>query len=128
MRLADLKKASSVAVHFAHSGEVDERVNTLGLSVLEGSVAEVKTDKELFSVVAEAMKFPDYFGNNWDALDECLSDLDWLPVDGYLLILRDAGKGWSRDPYLLGCFVTAWLESAEYWVEKQTPFHLIFVI
>lgn len=128
MRLTDLKKTSSVAVHFALSKEIDAGLEPLGLVVMEGSVSEVKTDKELFAVVSAAMQFPDYFGNNWDALDECLGDMDWLPSDGYLLVLRDATKGWSQNPYVLGRFVTSWLEASEYWMENHIPFHLVFVM
>ena len=128
MRLIDLKKASPVAVHFAQSDEVKSDIGSLGLAVMEGSVAGVTTDKDLFAVVSTAMQFPDYFGNNWDALDECLGDMDWLPADGYLLILRDAARGWSQSPYVLGRFVTSWLEACEYWTGNQVPFHLVFVM
>jgi len=129
MRLIDLKKTSAVAVHFILPEEVNTTdLASLGLEVMDGSVADVRTNLELFAVVAAAMQFPDYFGNNWDALDECLGDMDWLPADGYLLVLRDAAKGWSQNPYLLGSFVTSWLEAAEYWTENRTPFHLVFVM
>lgn len=128
MRLTDLKKATPVAVHFAQSEEVMADIGSLGLAVMEGSVARVTTDKDLFAVVSTAMQFPDYFGNNWDALDECLGDMDWLPADGYLLILRDAACGWSQSPRSLGRFVTAWLEASEYWTGNQIPFHLVFVM
>lgn len=128
MRLIDLKKASGVAIHFVLPNEIKADLGSLGLAVSEGSVADIKTDKDLFAVVATAMQFPDYFGNNWDALDECLGDMDWLPADGYLLVLHEAAKGWSQSPYVLGRFVTAWLEAAECWTDNQTPFHLVFVM
>ena len=128
MRLTDLKKVSTVSVHFARAEDFKSGLDSLGLRVLEGSVADIRTDEELFSVVASAMQFPDYFGHNWDALDECLSDMEWLPAEGYLLVLRDAAEGWSQSPYELGRFVTAWLEAGEHWVEEQTPFHLVFVV
>lgn len=128
MRLMDLKKASTVSVHFVRNDEIKIALNSMALTVLEGSIADVKTDKELFAVIASAMQFPDYFGHNWDALDECLCDMDWLPAEGYLLVLRNSAKGWSQSPYILGRFVTIWLEASEYWMKEQRPFHLVFVM
>jgi hypothetical protein len=40
--------------------------------------AEFPDTKALLSWYAEALEFPDYFGMNWDAMDECLGDLSWI--------------------------------------------------
>jgi barstar (barnase inhibitor) len=32
----------------------------------------------LLSWYAETLQFPEYFGANWDAFDECLRDLSWV--------------------------------------------------
>jgi RNAse (barnase) inhibitor barstar len=74
--------------------------------------------EQLLNHVATALRFPDHFGNNWDALEECLSDLEWVDADGYLLyydhtdglleahpdqfetlveILRDSVASWKGD-------------------------------
>jgi hypothetical protein len=37
--------------------------------------AECKEPAGLFATLARELAFPDYFGQNWDALDESLSDL-----------------------------------------------------
>lgn len=122
------KKSSPVAVHFALSDECVISDGLLDLAVMEGSLNNIETDRDLFSVISGSMKFPDYFGGNWDALGDCLIDMDWLPSNGYLLVLRDAKNGWSKNPYSLGKFVTIWLEASEYWVENKKPFNLLFVI
>ncbi len=44
--------------------------------------------------MSAALKFPEYFGKNWDALADCLSDLpDWLEpgAKGYMIIITSAG-------------------------------------
>lgn len=39
------------------------------------------TDKaEMFKRTAFSLTFPEWFGHNWDALADCLSDLSWLPA------------------------------------------------
>lgn len=43
-----------------------------------------------YNELAAALQLPLYFGKNWDALDECLADLEWLPSDAYLLFFADA--------------------------------------
>lgn len=35
---------------------------------------------DLLHLLAAELRFPGYFGGNFDALDECLRDLAWLPA------------------------------------------------
>jgi Barstar (barnase inhibitor) len=51
---------------------------------------KMRTADRLFDEFAAALQFPPYFGENWDALDECLADLEWLAADAYVLVILDA--------------------------------------
>jgi RNAse (barnase) inhibitor barstar len=78
----------------------------------------IQRKEQLLNHVATALHFPGSFGHNWDALEECLTDLEWVDADGYILyydhidgllethpdqfetlveILRDAVKSWKED-------------------------------
>lgn len=45
-----------------------------GWTFLELDLAGAGTRVALMDAVAEQWRLPDYFGGNWDALDECLGD------------------------------------------------------
>lgn len=41
----------------------------------------VSSKQELFEALARSLSFPEYFGANWDALIDCLSDLSWIDAN-----------------------------------------------
>lgn len=47
---------------------------------------EVKGIYDMFEVISKAMCFPDYFGNNWDAFWDCVTDINGIPL--YIEILN----------------------------------------
>lgn len=54
-------------------------------------VAGVRDRDGLLDACARALALPPWFGRNWDALHDCLTDLSWWgEADGYLLVL----PGW----------------------------------
>ena len=48
------------------------------------------TEQGLYKTLARVLSFPAYFGMNWDALYDCLSDVSWLPGSGTLLVFEEA--------------------------------------
>lgn len=70
--------------------------------------------EKLLEVLGDSLKFPDFYGYNWDAFEECIRDLSWLsefdivvrhgdvplvddPINArvYLMILIDAVQMWN---------------------------------
>lgn len=51
--------------------------------------ASVRSKQKLLRILADQLQFPAYFGNNWDALEECLRDLSWLPAGNIEIHHRD---------------------------------------
>lgn len=50
------------------------------------------TPQTLFQEWAAALQFPYYFGENWDAFEECLGDLQWLPANHYIFLISHADQ------------------------------------
>ena len=56
------------------------------------------TEPAFFDECAAAWQFPYYFGENWDAFDECLTDLQWLPAEAYVLCVTQAIHLLEKEP------------------------------
>ena len=101
--------------------------------VLRG--AKMTTEQRLLDEFAAAYQFPHYFGENWNALVDCMSDLSWMPAARYLMVIRNADVMLSQAPELFRAFVGTinaiardWGEtqpSARPWAPEPHAFHLV---
>jgi Barstar (barnase inhibitor) len=99
--------------------------NAIRLVQIEGT--KIEDEQGLMTALSEGFEFPDYFGGNWDALDECLRDLAWLKAKGYAVVIEKAEAFWRADTDLAGKLVSTWTSCAERWLQDGVPFNLVFV-
>jgi RNAse (barnase) inhibitor barstar len=82
-----------------------------------GSISEVpsgiKSKDELLDALVIALRLPDYFGNNWDALEECMRDLSWLPPGDVVISHQDLPL--SDDRPALATYLSILSNAVESW-------------
>jgi hypothetical protein len=76
----------------------------------------------LLKNIASALHFPDWFGHNWDALEDCLTDLSWREAPAYVLLIDNPKPGDD-----LGVLTDILRSSAESWAGRGKPFFAVFV-
>lgn len=101
---------------------------------------KMRTVRRLFDEFSAALQFPYYFGENWPAFDECLADMDWLPLRvGVAVVVVDATEVLSDEPAaelttLVRTIVRASetyaepIDSGEWWDRPPLPFHVVLQV
>lgn len=115
----------------AHIEKVFHVPDGFVLRVVRG--AKCRTAAALFQEFARALKLPDYFGHNWDALEECLADLEWLPAKGYVLAVTEAEQVLIKEEDDYSTFLEVLSDAGEAWAAGQAgsgsrPFHVILTV
>jgi hypothetical protein len=85
-------------------------------------LAGVAEKAGLLDRLAEAARFPEYAGRNWDALQDALGDLAWLgPTDGYLVVLGGWAGFASADPADAAVLASVVTSVGTEWSARGTP-------
>ena len=94
MKLPDLAVAADAGVR-EWSGAQDAIKAAAAAANLKYRVVDlhgIGGKNELMAALAKGLKLPEHFGNNWDALADCLEDSEWLGTHGIVVVLRHAGR------------------------------------
>ena len=124
MKIPDLSIAADAGVR-EWSGTPDAVKAAAGAAKLKFCALDlhgVGGKSELMAAIDKALKLPEHFGNNWDALADCLEDDDWLGGHGIAIVVRHAkpyAKTYHADWETLSDILG---EAAEYWQERHKPF------
>jgi hypothetical protein len=103
-----------------------EKGSELAVRVVRGS--KMRRLNDLYDEFAAALQFPNYFGENWDAFDECMADLEWLPTTGYVLLISNTTDVLSEEPEKqFATFISVLSGICEEWARATAPkpFHVL---
>ena len=140
-----LTKISKPYVHLLSSKEEDfedffwkirSKYVKFVVRILRGKRDRASDKGRFFQEIAAAMQLPDYFGHNWDALDECLDDLEWLPGDGYIILVSQIELFFPKSEEDYATLITLLDSNAKSWMftkgpdehfpREPKPFHIVF--
>jgi hypothetical protein len=98
---------------------------------LDFAVARIELDgcqdkSSALAAIARGLRFPEWFGANFDALADSLGDMSWLPAKGYLLLLEHADAWREADDDNFAMLLDVLNEAAASWGDQGKPFWAVF--
>lgn len=78
--------------------------------------------ERVLTSIGSALEFPEWFGNNLDALHDCLTDLSWLDAPGYLLVVTGSETLQASAPTGFSALTAVFAAAAGSWHESGVPF------
>lgn len=121
-RLSDATRSGVYRV--SRPDEVLDATKGSRLQVTRIALARVRDKAELLASVSAALRFPAWFGANWDALEDCLTDLSWLEAAGYVLLIEQPADLATED---FAVFTDVLGAAAAHWAASGQPFFAVFV-
>jgi RNAse (barnase) inhibitor barstar len=119
---ADAQQNGAYLVGETDLDTLDVAAHDEGHLVRRISLAGCRDKHDLLQRIARALAFPETFGANWDALADCLGDLEWLPdVGGYTWLFDHAGdlRDAAENDFDMLCDVLD--DACKDWKERGTP-------
>lgn len=84
------------------------------------------TDKQTFlSQAGAALRFPAYYGQNWDAFEEMINDLSWLPAAGYLIVYSQVHRFAAAQPSAWATARDILQSAVDNWHAEGIPFAVL---
>ena len=121
-RLSDATKSG--VYRTSRSDEILDATRDSTLKIARIGLAQASARGVLMQRIAQALEFPRWFGGNWDALEDCLTDLSWSKAGGHVLLIEGAADLPADER---GILIDILASAAASWAERKHPFFAVFV-
>uniref|UniRef100_A0AAU2VK54 Barstar family protein n=1 Tax=Streptomyces sp. NBC_00008 TaxID=2903610 RepID=A0AAU2VK54_9ACTN len=102
--------------------KIDEILPSSGnVHVARLSGHDMLDEVSVFQTFWESLKFPEYFGWNWNAFYDCLRDLQWLSSDYHVLVIECAESVLSEDSVAREEFFGCLWRAGQQWSYTKRP-------
>lgn len=93
--------------------------------VLAVDLAGAAETRAILERLGNELHFPDWYGSNFDALYDCLSDPDWQAANGHLLLLGGLSNWQSTIPDDFAILIDVLLAVVETRQDSAKPFCIL---
>ncbi len=120
-RLQDVKESGLYMVT-CELDDVRQAAKDAGYALFDIDLTGIHSKSEFLAIVAEKIEAPEWFGKNWDALADALSDLSWKNAPGYVMLLVNCNENFNllaNDHDVARDILET---TSEYWKSQGKPF------
>jgi len=118
-------EAGRAGVHHLPHGDLEPLMigaGKAGCLVQRVDLAGVRDKNGMLTAIGKALGFPEWFGHNWDALNDCLLDMGWRPAEGYVTLLDHCDGIHGRAEADFVSLMRSFQSAADEWREQGVPF------
>lgn len=97
----------------------------LGFACFRVNLAESGDIKAILAALGRGLGFPEWYGGNFDALNDCLTDFSWREAPGYVISLAGAGA-LHTVPVSLATLNEVFAGAIAQWREQNIPLWIFY--
>jgi len=120
--LADPAQAGAYFVDARDAQALADAAAGLDFAVARIDFAGCAGKDDALERIARGLRFPEWFGGNWDALSDSVNDLSWWPAPGYLLLIERAGPWQAAHADDASVLIEILNDAAQDWAKARVPF------
>lgn len=123
--LADAQACGAYYIDADGRAAAVDAAERLEFALLPVDLRDCRDKDAALDRIAAALRFPHWFGGNWDALADCLNDLSWLPSTGYVIVLDHSQDWHAADTLGFEVLLEIANDAANGWADIAVPFWML---
>lgn len=108
-----------------HRKSVEKASGKLHFQLLPANLSDCQTMAEALNRLGQHLHFPDWYGSNFDALLDCLSDPSWDPAPGKIVMIEGIESLRLANPDSFATLIEVFQAAADTYREAGQPFWLL---
>jgi RNAse (barnase) inhibitor barstar len=123
--LGEAARSGLYCLQPGHRKSVEASSGKLHLQFLHADLADCRSMAEALGRLGKSLHFPDWYGANFDALFDCLSDPAWQPAPGKVLMITGIESLRLAEPEGFATLLEVFQAATEARREAGRPFWLL---
>ncbi|MBI2306774.1 MAG: barstar family protein [Rhodocyclales bacterium] len=114
--------------HLPHSDRkaLKQAVHALGFGWLQADLGDRREIAPALEKLGSDLRLPDWYGANYDALADCLTDLSWNTAPGYALLVSGADALHAHDESAFATLNEVFAAIIGNWQDAKVPFWVFY--